>query len=537
MPEDQQAEVPNPDPKNGDVCIPEKELDTLTLPQSLRDFSSSVNQVLTIGREGDSSNESSSESVEIGRDRTIKYPSSHGSLDLSVAEDGSFTDQDNITENSTRSPLDIDGGFATELAFAFSIPSTLEYEFPSSPIHYSTSSSPASLFTSVRQARGINPINHTTPAQSIRASIIEALSMISVPERLSGSAIMFDRKSPKSAKSISSEKSSRFRFSRSSLSLDRRRRKSAASVVTRSSSKASLPSPDARDVAVLFSGSQESIQIGMPSAPPTSFSGAPPTFLGPYIPHSPIFLPATLVGALPNSLEPSVFEPIFASTPRRNRHATRVLPSPSRRHSSAVKSSLIFDQSLFLLPPASPSSDGLSHGGGLESASASMSSLGLVIPNRSDSSLPGREKTSPRIPKTPNNMERSPPRVLVQSTPSPSPEKSQRSVHASLSMKSLELKAAVDSLVAAQLSPPHSDDKQTDISTRSARNVEKGDTLDEGSDERTRVSSPTVSVADCDWSSASMDITLAHPTANLEIDEIDGLPNSKGISTLKSGHS
>jgi len=117
-------------------------------------------------------------------------------------------------------------------------------------------------------------------------------------------------------------------------------------------------------------------------------------------------------------------------------------------------------------------------------------------------------------------MERSLPRVRIQPSPAPSPEKSKRSGLASLSMKSLVLKATVDSLLADLLSPRDSDDKTSNTSP--GRNVDslRDDVLSE-SDEKTRVCLPTLSVTDYDLPISSMDVTAAHHTVSLKFDETD----------------
>ena len=74
--------------------------------------------MLRIGRNYDSRNDFPSESVEIGRLGVINQLSPHGSLNPSLVEDNRFIAQDDLTEHSIR-PLNLDGGFAAELSYAF----------------------------------------------------------------------------------------------------------------------------------------------------------------------------------------------------------------------------------------------------------------------------------------------------------------------------------------------------------------------------------------------------------------------------------
>ena len=75
----------NSDLKNTGVPVENKKRETLALPQSLHDFSPSLSQVLRTGRSYDSSSDSPSESVEIGRTGAINQLSSHGSLNSSLS--------------------------------------------------------------------------------------------------------------------------------------------------------------------------------------------------------------------------------------------------------------------------------------------------------------------------------------------------------------------------------------------------------------------------------------------------------------------
>ncbi|KAF8343017.1 uncharacterized protein EI90DRAFT_3031070 [Cantharellus anzutake] len=254
-------------------------------------------------------------------------------------------DRGNFAIASRHSPPDVLGMGSAQLMAEVSA------AFAFSETFLSSSPGAKSMVSSAPPPRNPSQVQPTAVIESVRGSIEERFSFLGSVERASISGSVLDSMAY-STNSGRSPKSFRTRFDS---------RKNWKSPFSSPERPKSTISQIGQDVAVLFSGSEESMFVGVPSAPPPSsneIASAPK--LEQVIPAPPMPFPEELLADTPSLAAPLPFELATLSTPYHLRKTTTHLSqTESQGFSAAIRLSLLFDPSLNILPPASPSSDGV----------------------------------------------------------------------------------------------------------------------------------------------------------------------------------
>lgn len=314
---------------------PEASVTNTTLPSidQLSWFSSAERRILQTGR---------------SRSHTVGTHHSFHSADVNssaLSTQGSSSPEGiALSQRPLSSPIDqLTGEFASALSRAFGSV-RLSRPFPVSPC---LSDSPKSGISTSKQPHQRPEACDGFEVESQCGSIGQAHSLA---DELGGESSIQFRKSVRSSSSMRSSIADMFRLKpRSSSSNTPRSHPPESMSVLMDASTSSpglLPTPHPEDMNVLFSASQDSIAIGMPSVPPSSLVDSE-ILLKSDIPRSPMDIPFSL---LTNS---------SLSPPRRNGDMRSGSNPGDHTESNALRGSLLFDPSLAILPPASPSSDGV----------------------------------------------------------------------------------------------------------------------------------------------------------------------------------
>ena len=402
---------PEPEPKGGVTN------DVLPSIEQLSGFASAERKILQIGR---------SRPDTVATHNSFHSADANGSASRAVGS----SPGDARGQNTPSSPIDhLTGQFNSALSRAFGSV-RLSRPFPVSPC---VSESAKSGVSPSKQPHQCPETCDGVDVESQCGSIGQAPSFAD-ESGAATSVHVQDGKSAKSSNSIRSSLADIFRSkhrSPSSKTVQSHSRESVlASVDATTTSPGFPPTPHAEDVNVLFSTSRDSIAIGMPSVPSSLVDST--ILLKSDIPHSSMDIPFGLLA------KSSPSPPRSDSKRGRNKG--------DHTESNTLRRSLLFDaSSLAILPPASPSSDGVGLISNTSRPNVPTQDTCSRAPYASVLPPPHRSADSKGQPKS--RIKAPPPSPSMHSSPSssmtPSPV-----LLASLTSESLALAEAIDNLEA-----------------------------------------------------------------------------------------